>query len=442
MCLRFLLSAKAFAKFFPPTASQLTSLCEAGISILKPATGRTDIKTDSTPTVEERVLHENEPRPKLKWKKTIHGDGDSKSETEKSLDAFIKEVSDHIGGSWMFIARSLGFTEIEIQAIEYSNGQDLKEQIHQFFYQWKRRDGQEATRDMLYAALYDSELNELLKKLDKTDVKKSDPLPYVYVPLTPPRPHIWQAPKSDTEVFKRRRLDWLGSNLSNNSDSSGYGSAQNILSFSEAPPPSLMPASLQENTVTPTLPRRIPGRSSSVCPFELDDMVMVERRDAAAWCGVVRWIGELPETLGQPVAGIEMEDEVPGGGDGSKDGERYFYCANGHGLFLPVRMLKKDNRFDNIDSSSWNSPPPNQGTPEPQSNAASSESALNDFLSHPFAAGWRSPEEVLKQAGLNISPNVSSDIEANLSEGEERVLVFTVPTDHTGIIIGRNGRNI
>ncbi len=100
-----------------------------------------------------------------------------------------------------------------------------------------------------------------------------------------------------------------------------------------------------------------------------------------------------------------QEDEVPGGGDGSKDGERYFYCANGHGLFLPVRMLKKDNRFDNIDSSSWNSPPPNQGTPEPQSNAASSESALNDFLSHPFAAGWQPPEEVLKQAGLNISPN-------------------------------------
>ncbi len=84
---------------------------------------------------------------------------------------------------------------------------------------------------------------------------------------------------------------------------------------------------------------------------------------------------------------------------------KYFYCANGRGVFLPVRMLKKDNRFDNIDSSSSNSPPPNQGTPEPQSNAASSESALNDFRSHPFAADWRSPEEVLKQAGLNISPN-------------------------------------
>ncbi len=40
MCLRFLLSAKAFAKLFPPTVSQLTSLCEAGISILNPLTGR------------------------------------------------------------------------------------------------------------------------------------------------------------------------------------------------------------------------------------------------------------------------------------------------------------------------------------------------------------------------------------------------------------------
>ncbi len=89
------------------------------------------------------------------------------------MDALIREISDHIGRGWMVLARSLGFTETDIQAIEYSNERDLKEQIHQFFYQWKRRDGQEATRGMLYAALYDGELNELLKKLDKTDVKKS-----------------------------------------------------------------------------------------------------------------------------------------------------------------------------------------------------------------------------------------------------------------------------
>ncbi len=68
-------------------------------------------------------------------------------------------------------------------------------------------------------------------------------------------------------------------------------------------------------------------------------------------------------------------------------------------------MLKKDNRFDVSDSSSPNPSPPNQGMSGLLSNTASSDSALNDFLSTPFAAGWRSPEEVLKQAGLNISPN-------------------------------------
>ncbi len=35
MCLRFFLSAKVFAQFFPPTVSQLASLCEAEISILE-----------------------------------------------------------------------------------------------------------------------------------------------------------------------------------------------------------------------------------------------------------------------------------------------------------------------------------------------------------------------------------------------------------------------
>ncbi len=94
-------------------------------------------------------------------------------DTVESVDALIREISDHIGRGWMVLARSLQFTEIDIDSIEHANERDLKEQIHQFFSRWKRRDGQEATRDMLYTALYDGELNELLKKLDKTDIKKS-----------------------------------------------------------------------------------------------------------------------------------------------------------------------------------------------------------------------------------------------------------------------------
>ncbi len=113
-----------------------------------------------------------------------------------------------------------------------------------------------------------------------------------------------QSPESDVEFVRRKRLERLSSNLSNNSDSSGNGCRP--CSVPEAPPPSLTPVSRQTNAATLTPPQTIPGRSQSVCHFELDDMVMVERRDAAPWRGVVRWIGELPETLGQPVAGIEM----------------------------------------------------------------------------------------------------------------------------------------
>ncbi len=82
----------------------------------------------------------------------------------ESVDALIREISDHIGRDWMVLARSLGFTETDIQSIEYADERDLKEQIYQFFYEWKRRDGQDATRDKLITVLYESGLNEVLTK--------------------------------------------------------------------------------------------------------------------------------------------------------------------------------------------------------------------------------------------------------------------------------------
>ncbi len=94
---------------------------------------------------------------------------------DTELDDLIRNVSAHIGRGWMVVARSLGFTNTEIESIEYANPRNLEEQIYQFFYKWKRKDGLNATRDTLYAALYDGELNELLKKLDKiNDVKKCE----------------------------------------------------------------------------------------------------------------------------------------------------------------------------------------------------------------------------------------------------------------------------
>ena len=41
-----------------------------------------------------------------------------------------------------------------------------------------------------------------------------------------------------------------------------------------------------------------------------------------------------------------QDDKVEGGRSGEFQGEEYFRCSPGHGLFLPVNRLKRDDRFD------------------------------------------------------------------------------------------------
>ena len=44
-----------------------------------------------------------------------------------------------------------------------------------------------------------------------------------------------------------------------------------------------------------------------------------------------------------------QDDKVEGGHSGEFQGEQYFRCSPGHGLFLPVDRLKRDDRFDEDD---------------------------------------------------------------------------------------------
>lgn len=81
------------------------------------------------------------------------------------LDEFIAEISKHIGLEWKFLARSLGFEQLDIDAIEYRDILNLREQILQMFYEWKRREGNGATTVRLLAAIKAAELQELLKTL-------------------------------------------------------------------------------------------------------------------------------------------------------------------------------------------------------------------------------------------------------------------------------------
>ena len=66
---------------------------------------------------------------------------------------------------WTFLAQSLGFEQTDIDAIEYRDQRNLREQIFQMFHEWKRREGSKATTDRLLAAVKDAELKELMKTL-------------------------------------------------------------------------------------------------------------------------------------------------------------------------------------------------------------------------------------------------------------------------------------
>uniref|UniRef100_A0A8C8DWM6 ubiquitinyl hydrolase 1 n=1 Tax=Oryzias sinensis TaxID=183150 RepID=A0A8C8DWM6_9TELE len=70
---------------------------------------------------------------------------------------------------------------------------------------------------------------------------------------------------------------------------------------------------------------------------------MVEVNDPPLY-GVIRWIGRIsgvPET----VAGIELDQELSAGTDGSYLGERRFRCPANKGLFVKLRNCRRDSRF-------------------------------------------------------------------------------------------------
>ncbi|XP_077399486.1 ubiquitin carboxyl-terminal hydrolase CYLD [Vanacampus margaritifer] len=70
---------------------------------------------------------------------------------------------------------------------------------------------------------------------------------------------------------------------------------------------------------------------------------MVEVNDPPLY-GVIRWIGRV-EGVSEAVAGIELEQEVSAGSDGTYHGERHFYCPPNKGLFVKLCNCRRDSRF-------------------------------------------------------------------------------------------------
>ena len=78
-----------------------------------------------------------------------------------------------MGHSWQFLARELGFSDTDIAALEHDYQFSFKEQIHQMFHQWKRREGNGATKERLLLAMKAAGFDEQVKRLSQKGVIKT-----------------------------------------------------------------------------------------------------------------------------------------------------------------------------------------------------------------------------------------------------------------------------
>ncbi|XP_042256650.1 ubiquitin carboxyl-terminal hydrolase CYLD [Thunnus maccoyii] len=76
---------------------------------------------------------------------------------------------------------------------------------------------------------------------------------------------------------------------------------------------------------------------------ELEVGSMVEVNEPPLF-GVIRWVGRI-SGISEPVAGIELDQELSAGTDGSYLGERHFRCPANKGLFVKLRNCRRDSRF-------------------------------------------------------------------------------------------------
>ena len=83
------------------------------------------------------------------------------------LDIVIKILKELIGSDWRKVARELNFTRTDIDHIVNRERDDLKEQIHLFFEDWKMKEGSDATVEMLINAIQVAKLEDILDQLQR-----------------------------------------------------------------------------------------------------------------------------------------------------------------------------------------------------------------------------------------------------------------------------------
>lgn len=112
---------------------------------------------------------------------------------------------------------------------------------------------------------------------------------------------------------------------------------------------------------------RQPRLDLSQEPARVGDRVLVQT-ELGELPATLRYLGETDFATSE-WAGVELE-EPDGKNDGSILGQRYFYCPQNHGLFVPASRVRKLNPHDKIrllKSTIWSPPPVYRATRSPVS---------------------------------------------------------------------------
>ncbi|XP_057292245.1 ubiquitin carboxyl-terminal hydrolase CYLD-like [Hydractinia symbiolongicarpus] len=97
-------------------------------------------------------------------------------------------------------------------------------------------------------------------------------------------------------------------------------------------------ATQQSPTVYPS-----EDRSSSLQVGSMAQIVISSK----AHYGVIRWTG-YPTNIPYKLAGLELENPIEGGTDGTFQRERFFVCQHGRGFFCKLSTCRPDERFNSV----------------------------------------------------------------------------------------------
>nr|CAG4638344.1 EOG090X03LH [Cyclestheria hislopi] len=105
------------------------------------------------------------------------------------------------------------------------------------------------------------------------------------------------------------------------------------------------PVSRHEDTVDSSLPVDFSLLNISLCNgIEIGSAVEVTINNKKCF-GIVQWYGN-PENHSQFLVGVELDEDIENGTDGTHYNKRYFNCPPGRAVFVSPEYCKRDSRFD------------------------------------------------------------------------------------------------